>query len=119
MFALNQPQEALLVTKTRPGWNVEVLAGLNRQQLDENRHVFDVPMLFAGLAADAARPLSVDGAEVEQLGAVGRQIQVKAMVLQVIPGAPVIFLPQQVLHLPVVRREMLDAQRRVTLAAIG
>jgi hypothetical protein len=42
--------------------------------------------------------LSDDRFEVEQLGAVGRQVQVKALVLQVVPGAFVAFLAQQVFH---------------------
>src|ERR1035441_6865077 len=61
---------------------------------------------------------SVDRLEVEQLGAVGRQVQVKALVLQVVPGAFVAFPAQQVFHRPVVRRQVLKGERCVTLAGM-
>src|ERR1035441_10673109 len=70
------------------------------------------------LGGNAAGPASVDRFEVEQLGAVGGQVQVKALVLQVVPGAFVAFRTQQVFHRPVVRRQVLKGERCVTLARV-
>src|ERR1017187_8878139 len=61
---------------------------------------------------------SVDRLEVEQLSAVGGQVEVEALDLQVISGALIAFLAQQIFHGPVVRGQMLEAEQRVTLAAM-
>ena len=49
-----------------------------------------------------------DRLKVKQLGSVRGEIEIEPLVVQVIAGALVGFLPEQVLHRPVVRREVLD-----------
>ena len=48
------------------------------------------------------------GLKVEQLSPVAGEVQVKTLVMQIIAGAFVELLTQQVFHRPVVRRQMLD-----------
>lgn len=49
----------------------------------------------------------------------GRDVQVESLALEVVAGAVVALLPQEILHKPVVCRQLLDGQRRVALAAVG
>src|SRR5512135_1232660 len=55
----------------------------------------------------------------EQLSAVGGEIQVEALVLEVVAGTFVRFLAEQIFHRPVVGRQTRKRQRRITLAAVG
>src|SRR5437762_2270038 len=54
----------------------------------------------------------------KQLRAVRREVEVKSLLLQVVAETFVSLLAEQIPHAPVVKREFLDLQRHITLAAM-